>query len=259
MKEFEYKINIRIKNSKPVPIQNLSQFFSALENEYNNGLEKNFILKLPDASTRLAISEVKQGSQIFTIVALVAADCLFPIYNEEILVPFFDYINTLFQDFKNNKQLEKYNKKNCKNVKDASEIFTNDFNLSLEMSVAKRNNEIKKIEFSNKQGNTIYNNASAQLQLLNTTKRDAFTDKLMYFHQTQNTTKSAGDRVIIKEFNEKPKKIEFATPTLKHSVIGRNDNFYKNLYRASGYINYKDGKVQSYTVTKIDTIKKERK
>ncbi len=257
MKEFEYKINIRIKNSKPVPLQSLSQFFSALEDEYTSGIDKNFKLKIPKASTKLAISEVKQGSQIFTIVALVAADCLFPIYNEEILVPFFDYINTLFQDFKEKKELEKYNRKNCKNAKDASEIFTNDFNLSLEMSVSRRNNEIKRTEISNKQGNTIYNNAYAQLQLLNETKRDTFTDKLMYFHQTQNTTKSAGDRVIIKEFNEKPKKIEFATPTLKQSVIGRDDNFYKNLYRASGYINYKGGKVQSYTVTKIDTVKNE--
>lgn len=257
MKEFTYQINIRIKNSKPVPMQNLSQFFAALEDEYSSGLGKTFNLQFPDAETKLAISQVNSGSQIYTIVALVAADCLFPLYNEQILVSFYDYIMTILNDFNEKWQLEKYNKRNCKNVKDVTELFKNDFNLELEFDIKNTNEEIKKNKISHATGKTIYDNAVQQLAFLDETKRDTFNDKLLYFHQTQNTPKSTGDRVIIKDFDERPKKIEFASSMLKQSVIGTKDNFYNNLYRASGYINYKGTKIQSYTVTKINVVRNE--
>ena len=92
--EKEYKLSVHFVNSKPIKIKNITAFFSAIENEYNTQLGKNLNLQFEDCETELAISEVKPGSQIFDIVAIVSS-CVYPQYNEKILVDLFEYITTL--------------------------------------------------------------------------------------------------------------------------------------------------------------------
>lgn len=265
MQDYNYEINIRLKNTKPVQLKDLSILFAGIENEFNANLGKKFDLKMPNCQTNLAISAVKPGSQIFTIVALVASDCMTPYLNYEVLVGFYDYLVTLLNDFSPKDQNEKpsllpqYTKKNCQDVQNISQIFQNDFGMELEINITQNNQEIKKVTFPSKQGFAIYSNATEQIAMYNEIKNNTFTDKLLYFYQTQNSSQSKGDKVIIKEFSDKAKKIEFASATLKQSVIGTKDNFYKHLYRASGYVNYQNDKIKSYTVTDIEVVNQEDK
>lgn len=255
MDEFAYKINIRIKNTKPVKLENLTTFFEGIENEYKSNLGKKFHLNMPDCETNLALAEVKPGSQIFTIVALVAADCLLPHLNQQVLVSFFDYITALLDDFadeNNSNRVEQHSKKECQNVQDIAKLYQHDFGLEIEMNVCDNQSVIKSVTVSKHKGVQIYKQATNQIQKLNSIKNNAFTGKLLYFYQTQNSQQSKGDKVIISSFSDKAKKIEFATPALKQEVIGMEENFYKHIYRASGYINYQNDKIKSYTVTEIE-------
>ncbi len=237
--------------------------FAGIENEFNTNLGKKFDLKMPNCQTNLAISAVKPGSQIFTIVALVASDCMTPYLNYEVLVGFYNYLVTLLNDFSNKNEDEQsslypqYTRKNCQDVQNISQIFQNDFGMELEMNICKDSQEIKKITIPSKQGFAIYSNATKQIDMYNEIKNNTFENKLMYFYQTQNSSQSKGDKVIIKEFSEKAKKIEFGSTILKQSVIGTKDNFYKHLYRASGYVNYQNDKIKSYTVTDIEVVNQE--
>lgn len=255
--DYNYKINIRLKNTKPVQLKDLATLFTGIENEFNANLSKS------DAQTSLAISEVKPGSQIFTLIALVASDCMFPHLNQEVLLGFYDYLTTLLSEFSNigNKTKEEllpqYSKKNCQNIQNIAQAFQNDFGLEIEMNITQNNEEIRKVTIPNKQGFAIYSNASKLITMHNEIKNNTFSNKLLYFYQTQNSSQSKGDKVIIKEFDKNAKKIEFATPTLKQSVIGTKDNFYKHLYRASGYVNYQNNKIKSYTVTDIEIVNQE--
>lgn len=257
MNNFEYRINIRLKNTKPIKLADLSSLFNGIENEYWDALGKSFELQIPTSATSLAISEVKPGSQIFTIVALVAADCLFPQMNQAVILSFYDYLVNLLSDFRDNKpeNINKYSKRNCKNTENITSLYTNDFGMSMEISAYQNNLKIKEHQIANKDGMAINTNATRRLDELNETKAEAFEGRLMYFHQTQNTSKSTGDKVIIKEFSEQAKKIEFATPVLKEKVIGTKDNFYKHLYRANGFVNYQQGKIKSYKVTEIEVVR----
>ena len=249
MQDYNYKINIRLKNTKPIQLKDLATLFCGIENEFNANLGKKFTLKMPDTQTSLAISGVKPGSQIFTIVALVAADCMIPYLNQDVLIGFYDYLVTLLEDFSYNHErselIPQYNKKACQDVQNIAQVFQNDFGMEMEINISQDNNEIKKVLIPNKQGFVIYSNATKQIAMYNEIKNNTFKDKLK------------GDKVIIKEFSNKAKKIEFASATLKQSVIGTKDNFYKHLYRASGYVNYQNEKIKSYTVTDIEIVDQE--
>ena len=187
MQDYNYEINIRLKNTKPVQLKDLSILFAGIENEFNANLGKKFDLKMPNCQTNLAISAVNRGSQIFTIVALVASDCMTPYLNYEVLVGFYDYLVTLLNDFSPKDQNEKpsllpqYTKKNCQDVQNISQIFQNDFGMELEINITQNNQEIKKVTFPSKQGFAIYSNATEQIAMYNEIKNNTFTDKLLYF------------------------------------------------------------------------------
>lgn len=252
--EKSYEINIHIKNSVPIQLEDIALFFKGINQEYNLNLGKAYELNMPDIETKLAISAVKPGSQIFTIVAVVSADCLFPYLNQEILVSFFKYIKTLLNDFAELEKLdkEKYSKKTCQNVVDISNLYEKDFDLDIEFEINENNTIIDYSYISNKQGNKIHNKATELIMLHDEITNNQFEDKLLFFYQTQNSNRSAGDKVIIGDFSDKAKKIEFISPSLKESIINNKENFFRYLYRASGYVNYQEGKIKSYTITKIE-------
>ena len=147
MQDYNYKINIRLKNTKPIQLKDLATLFCGIENEFNANLGKKFTLTMPNIQTSLAISGVKQGSQIFTIVALVAADCIIPYLNQDVLISFYDYLVTLLKDFSYNQELSElmpqYNKKACQDVQNIAQVFQKDFGMEMEINISQDNNEIK--------------------------------------------------------------------------------------------------------------------
>lgn len=257
MKKHKYKITVHIINSQPVKVKNLVAFFGAIENEYNTQLGKAFKLNFENCPTELAVSEVKSGSQIFEIIAVVGA-CTFPALNEEVLLSLFNYMKAIFKDFSDTskKDLEKYDKNSCKNVANVTQLFLDDYKLMLEMNIFDKNNEVKEIKIDNQTGRTISNNAILRIQELDKQDNEKFENAHLIFFQTRNDKKSStGDRVIISSIDSKPHKVSFMDNEIKKKLLNSKENIYKALYKANGYVKYKGEKIHEYVVYEMSILR----
>lgn len=252
---YQYKAQIHIKNTRPIKVENLIAFFAAIQKEYNSSVGHDYQKHIDDSTPELAISQIKPGSQIYELI-IVSSLVLYPEILQYTIVDFFIYLQKFLNKFET-EEIDNLNctRKECKHVKDITGLFADDGNLCLEIETMKNNQPIKKIEISNKQGIAYREKAITKLQMLTAQKINSFENVLFQFFQTRNVNGSSpGDKAIIPSISEKPYKILFNNNELKRTILEDNTNIFKNIYRASGTVEYVGEKVKIYNIERLELV-----
>ena len=251
----QYTAQIHIKNTRPIKVENLVAFFSAIQKEYNSSVGKDYQKHIDDSIPEIAVSQIESGSQIYELI-IVSSLVLYPEILQYTIVDFFIYLQKLLKKFETEELDDLYcTRKDCKHVKNITDMFADDGNLCLEVETMKNRQPINKIEISNKQGIVVREKAIAKLQSLEAQRINIFENALLQFFQTRNVKGSTpGDKAIIPSISEKPSKILFNDDTLKSSILEENSNIFRNLYRASGTVEYKGEKVKVYNIERIELV-----
>lgn len=251
----EYSAKIHIKNTQPIKVENLVLFFSALQKEYKSTVGKEFQKHIEGSKPELAISEVQYGSQIYELV-IVSTLVLYPEVMQKTILDFFMYFQKLLLNFQQSDIKDgNFSRKECVAAKDFTEVFADDAKLQMEIAVLKNKQPVKSIKIKNDEGCCIREKAIAHLQLLQAESKNTFSDKQLYFYQTRNVNSSTpGDKVIIPSISDRPYKVVFATDTLKQNILKADKNIYRNLYSASGTVEYTGNKVKQYNIDNIEYL-----
>lgn len=249
-----YTAQIHIKNTKPIKIEHLVSFFSAIQKEYNATVGKEYQKHIDDSIPEIAISEICHGSQIYELI-IVSSLVLYPEILQYTIVDFFTYLQKFMEQFSNTTNFEdiKCTRNDCKRAKGLTDLFEEDPKLNLEIETLKNKVPIKRIEISNEQGVLIRQRSIMKLQDLESEKTNVFENALLQFYQTRNVgCSSPGDKAIIPSICEKPHKVLFNNNETKRLLLEENTNIYLNLYRAFGTVEYKGDKVKLYTIDRIE-------
>lgn len=249
----QYIAKVHIQNSKPIKVENLVAFFSAIQKEYNATVGKEFPKHIDNGVPEIAISQIQSGSQIYELI-IVSALVLYPDLLQSTIVDFCKYLKTFLEKFetKNIDNIE-CTRKDCRHAKKLTDMFEDDGKLTLEIETLKNRQPINKIEISNQQGVLVRENAIAKLQKLEAQRINNFENSLLQFFQTRNVGGSSpGDKAIIPSISEKPCKILFNDDNLKRTLLEEDSNIFRNLYRASGTVEYKGEKVKVYNIERIE-------
>ncbi|MBS6603609.1 MAG: hypothetical protein KH301_07640 [Brachyspira sp.] len=251
----QYTAQIHIQNTRPIKIENIVAFFSAIQKEYNSSVGKDYQKHIQDSIPEIAISRIHSGSQIYELI-IVSTLVLYPEILQYTIVDFFKYLQKFLQKFENEEVDDLgCSRKECRHAKNLTEIFEDDGKLSLEIETMKNRQTINKIEISNQQGRIVREKAIIKLQQLEAQHINNFENVLLQFYQTRNVSGSSpGDKAIIPSISDKPNKILFNDDNLKKSILEEDSNIFRNLYRVSGSVEYKGEKVQKYNIDKIETI-----
>lgn len=251
-----YSAKIHINNSKPIKVEHLVAFFCAIQKEYNSTVGKKYKIQIENCKPELAISEVHYGSQIYELV-VISTMVMYPSLVEYTIVDYFNYFWTFLSVFINN-ALDNLNtsRKECLTARNFSNIFLEDANLNIDISILKNKQPVKQIVIKNNDGRQIHEKAVARLQLLEAEKINAFKNNHLYFYQTRNVSSSSpGDKAIIPSISDKPKKVIFVNDTLKQKVLDADKNIYRNLYSVSGTVEYSGDNVKLYKIESIEYLR----
>lgn len=251
----KYTAQVHIKNSKPIKVESLVAFFSAIQKEYNSSVGKEYQKHIENSVPELAISQIQSGSQIYELI-IVSSLVLYPEILQYTIVDFFTYLQKFLEKFEN-AEIEDLNctRKECRQAKNITEIFEDDMKLNLEIATMKNSQPIKNIKITHKQGIQVRQKAITKLQQLEAEEINNFENVILQFFQTRNVgCSSPGDKAIIPSISEKPIKILFANDNLKRSLLEDNTNIYLNLYRAWGTVEYKNDKIKEYNIERIEVI-----
>ncbi|MBU2538801.1 MAG: hypothetical protein KKH22_10190 [Proteobacteria bacterium] len=225
----EYKFTIKISNTKPVELIDLTNSLFGIGDEY-----KRFIIKTDGAhaeeEVKLFIKEIKTGSIVADIVAM--APYALPIIQHGLtIISFADYlkkgINYFLGKEKKEPELERANYENYSNI---LEPVAKDNGSQLNLSTTVNGDVNVFVNINSVEANAVQNGIRKKLDSLNEPVYGRKNKVLMYWYQARKDTKSkAGDRAIIESISSMPVKA-IMDELIKKEVLSSAENPFKMAY-----------------------------
>ena len=254
-------VKYQILGNDPVLISDLLGSFDALQRIYRSSLYQNREL-LGNFDERLYIKSVREGSQVYELVALTLAGALPLVSDANALTTFFKNTKNLTNYFlRKNQAPKKIKPKDCSNI---AKLVGPGANSSEGLNISVNNGDVNieqlVLNINPNESQRIIQNALTEKARLEAPQIELEQNKVLNFIQAnaiQTATHgvTSPDKGIIRDLSDKPHSIVFAENLMntKKSLL-RDNNFYTSSFLVDVEVARSDGKIKAYIVNKIQLI-----
>ncbi len=256
------KVNIYIKNSKPVSLDVLSYSLQGYAELYNSFIEKSGFNK--DFESKLYVQEIKKGSIVLDLAIGGGVSLLADATNIHISVEFVKFLQAIYNFFSG--KIDKsqlpfpITNKECDAVHKATEINAQDVNSNTTLSAHdNKGNLYMGCTFnltgidSNAIQNIVENYKKLESQEQNITYKS---NVAMYWDKAKNPktdhikSSDIHGKAIIEEFDVKPKSINFINDIDRQKCMLK-DNFMDFIYMVDVATIYINNRLKIYNIHKV--------
>ncbi len=228
----ELFLRVDIQNKESVDLNVLSSSLNALASQYDIFLKKEAKGEYSKKEQRrLLVKEIKKGSIIIDLVGVVT-----PLLTEmNSICEFGIYLKNTFDFFLNKgEKKHEYDKKDCQNIRNITDITARDNNgATTNFNVYGNNNTVhlNVYTYNNTEANAIQATTERfEKEVLEHEEQAIFEKELMYWEEASfNSRKEKefqnGGKIVIEKFDKRPKKVIFLSEEGKLKCTTRNTKF----------------------------------
>lgn len=248
----ETSLEVKINNTRPVELTELTHSFLAMADEYKRNLARSEN-EVSEFEPKLYVKEIKSGSIITTLTAL--APHAFNFVNAyQSIMPFVEHLSAVTKYLlgQTDEKPEGVDARTYKNVDAILQPIANDSGSNMVFSPVFKNEGDVNLSFNFLEANTIQNRAGMETAL-ETKKVSGRKEKvLLYFYQARNDTKSTtGDRAVVESVWAEPIKTIFGNEDMKKRILLMDENMFKFAYVVNLSVETISDKPRLYTITDI--------
>ena len=252
-------LKVRIANTKPVELLDLTTSLTAMADEYKRHLDASGV-ELEDKQVHLFIKEVRSGSIEIDLIdlvnyasvtgaAVVAGNFNAVVEFAKTLKQGFDWLagrTSVVPEMATDRQrlknyvnmVEPIAKDNGSQIIIAPEVngqVTGDININVLYTDA----------------NALQNTAARQIAALKEPVSGLKEKVLLRWYQTRNSLENTGDRAIIESIHPRPLKAIFNSPAIKRSMLQLSENLYSQAFIVDVMVDTIEGSPKLYKIMEM--------
>ena len=245
------RLTIKICNSQPVELTDLSNSFSSFADEYKRHISQEGTVTIPE-EMNLYVKEIKTGSIVADLIALAPYVLPF-IENSKTILSFMEYLKTAY-DYLIGRQTEKppLTKANYENLIGIVNPIAKDKSSQLNIQNTINGNVSVNINLNSIEANAAQNAAYRDIEALTVPIIGLREKVLLYWYQARNDPKSkTGDKAIVESVYSGPVKAAFDNEHLKESMLLDSQNPFNLAYLVDLTVETIQGKPVIYKIVKM--------
>lgn len=249
----ETKLTVEIKNETPVLLEDFTQSFRGLADEYESYVHERATEAMADV--RLYVREIRTGSIIADLVALAPLALPF-VENANTVVGFAQYLTAGFNFLRGaTKEKPPMSKRDYENLSAIVEPTAKDGASQFNVSTTFNGNVVVNLNLDSRDANAIQNSARRELAALKEPATGLHEKVLMYLYQARNDPKSdKGDRAIIESIYPSSVKVIFINEQVKAQALRLPENPFKCAYVVDVSVETVEGRPALYRVQTIHDV-----
>lgn len=250
----DVRLIIKIDNSKPVELMDLTRGLLGLADEYASFIADSGYIGGPD-EIKLYIKEIKSGSIEAELVAL--APGLLALVNHPMTVLGYARFLSETYDFLTGKSPANpvTNRTTYENASAFVEPIAKDSASQLNLSVVNNGNVEFHYHLDSAGANVAQNAARRELARKRETVTGLHDKVLLYWYQTRGDIKSkAGDKAIVESLWDRPVKAIFEDASIKEKILSSPENLFNLAYIVDLEVGTVDGQPAVYKITRLHEI-----
>lgn len=226
--DFNKKLEIKIKNNKPVNLTDLTVSLLDLSAQFQRFIEREATDEY-DISSELLIKEVRSGSIIIELMTKAAP-----------LVPLFWEGGSLYQWVNSSTSVidwflgklknppHEMSKKDLKQWQNIMEPVAKDSGSQLIISASDNSTIINQLIVSSEQANAAQNFINRRLESIDEPSDHVHSKKVLVWYQTKfDVNSETGDKAIVEDIRRSPVKVIFQNNTVKEAMLHGHNKFNK--------------------------------
>jgi hypothetical protein len=253
--DFSKRLEIRINNTKPVILTDLTLALLGVGSQFEKFIENEIPEGNAPISSQLYIKEVRAGSIVIELIAQ-ALPVVPLLWNGGSISEWIDYTKDVF-DWLNGKlenPPKKITKQDLKQYANILEPVAKDFGASLSFAAYNGNIVIEKIIINSQQANAAQNSIVREIEKIDAPNNNIRKKCVMTWHQTRFSEKSStGDKAIIEEITKAPIRVIFENNQIKKEILAGvaqiDKPWHELAYIVDVHVQTIHGVVKVYTIT----------
>jgi hypothetical protein len=251
----DVKLSIKIENSNPIELNQLTLSLNALARQYDSFLRKSDEFDYHKTERKLYISKLESGCIYAELVPAIV-----PLLSDmNSIFSFGSYLKNIY-DFFLGKQ-EKINhtitKSDCDDFSEIVAQTANDSGSSIHMDIKGNNNIVlcPIITVNSLDSNAIQNKIRKYVEGIDEQPK-TYAKELMYWSNAAFVKQKTTDKVVIEKIDKKPKKVIFLNDHEKSVATSYNSKFPNKQWQDLAYIvdvevSYIQDSAKEYKITKL--------
>jgi len=248
MEEKEDVLEIHIRNSAPVELEDLALSMNAIAKEFSGFCQK----RNKNESVKLYLNEVRKGSIVMDLIAVLPV--MIPtVVNFNSVCEFAGYMKAMFLLLTKttNEKPDGMDAESLKNFRDITAPVMKDSKSSMSISIVNSPNANVFVDGNSAQMRLASNTAKAMEDMMNMPAEDFIQKAVLFITQLRDGERSVGDRGVIQSVCNAPKKIISMDDKFKESILGSPDNAFNFGYIVDVVVVKNGDSVVAYRVTKF--------
>lgn len=244
----ESRLEVTIRNSRPIELKDLSQSLNGLSNEFRRYIDQ-VEPGLVAADVRLYIEEIRKGSIIADIVAISPhAMQILPFVN--VVATFAKHLRTAYDWLSGNSDEKPFlDKASYQNLSNIVEPIAKDRAAQINLGNVDGN---VYIQIDSQRANAIQNRARQEIEALGESTSGLHEKVLFYWWQARADAKSkVGDRGIIESIARSPIKVICLNDEIKSEMVFADDNPFMVAYIVDVLVETIRGQPRLYKILKV--------
>lgn len=258
----DIRLVIKISNSKPLELLDLTKSFLSIANQFNSYVAINGHTK-EDREAKLYVKEIKAGSVILELVEFASKSAIPFAENVSTIVGFAGHLKTAYNFFLG-KQKEPPVQYTQTDYKDLSQILNpvaNDNAAQFNISTTINGDLNVYLNLDSNEANAAQHIIDKNSKLLKAPENDGSVKSkvLLTLFQTRSDTKAkTGNKGVIEDISDKPLNLVFDNESLNHEMLHSDFNPNEKIFVGDVLIQNAGGKPNAYKIIKLhDTFEKE--
>lgn len=248
----DIRLIIKIDNSKPLELLELTKSFVSLANQFNSFVADSSTST--DREAKLYVKEIKSGSIILELYEFATQSALPFIENINTIVGFAGYLKEAYNFFlgKTKESSQTFTHNDYKELSQIVNPVANDNASQINISTTVNNKIDIHLTLNSTEANAIQNIIQRQDKELKSPAvlDDAKTKVLLTLFQTRaDTSATTGNKGTIEEISSKAIPLIFDTEEINQKMLHQDFSPYEKIFVVDVKIQHVGGKIAAYKIT----------